>query len=90
MTDSTLTFRVDEALKAAFAEAARSQDRTAAQLLREFMRTVVRESRDKHEHEAWFREQVSVGRRAAENGDVRAGEEVERQFAPLRDAASSR
>lgn len=89
MTDSTLTFRVDEALKAAFAEAARSQDRTAAQLLREFMRTVVRESRDKHEHEAWFREQVSVGRRAAEN-DVRAGEEVERQFAPLRDAAPSR
>ena len=90
MTDSTLTFRVDEALKAAFAEAARSQDRTAAQLLREFMRTVVRESRDKHEHEAWFREQVSVGRRAAENGAVRAGEEGERQFAPLRDAAFSR
>lgn len=89
MTDSTLTFRVDEELKTAFAEAARSQDRNAAQLLREYMRTVVRESRDKREHEAWFREQVSIGRRAAENGDVRSSEEVERQLAQLRGAASS-
>lgn len=88
MTDSTLTIRVDEELKAAFAEAAKSQDRNAAQLLREYMRTVVREVRDKREHDAWFREQVAVGRRAAASGDVRSSEEVERQFAQLREVAS--
>lgn len=89
MTDSTLTIRVDEELKAAFAEAARAQDRNAAQLLREYMRAFVREAREKHEHDTWFREQVAVGRRAAENGDVRSGEEVERQFAQRRDATGT-
>lgn len=34
MTDSTFTFRVDDDLKTAFAETAKAQDRTAAQLLR--------------------------------------------------------
>jgi hypothetical protein len=39
--ESTFTFRVDEELKAAFAEVTASQERTAAQLLRALMKDVV-------------------------------------------------
>jgi len=41
MNESTFTFRVDESLKNEFAQAAKAQDRTGAQLLRDFMRDVV-------------------------------------------------
>ena len=44
MGEATFTFRVDEALKAEFAQAAKADDRTAAQLLRDFMRDYVRGS----------------------------------------------
>lgn len=87
MPDSTLTFRVDDELKNAFAEVARSQHRNAAQLLREYMRTAVQEARAQQEHEAWFREQVAIGRRAAAAGELRSNEEVERHFAHLKASA---
>ena len=41
MSDATFTFRVDEGLKAEFANAAKIRDRTGAQLLRDFMRSYV-------------------------------------------------
>jgi predicted transcriptional regulator len=59
MTETTLTFRVDEALKAAFTEAARAHDRPGSQLLRDFMRDYV----EKAEHGAWFRAEVEQGLR---------------------------
>ena len=43
MQEANFTLRVDNALKTAFAEAARRQDRTAAQLIRDYMRSVVQE-----------------------------------------------
>jgi hypothetical protein len=48
VTETTFTFRVDEALKAAFTEAARAHDRPGSQLLRDFMRDYV----EKAEHDA--------------------------------------
>ena len=42
MGEATFTFRVDEALKAEFTQAAKESDRTGAQLLRDFMREYVR------------------------------------------------
>ena len=50
MGEATFTFRVDEALKAEFTQAAKADDRTAAQLLRGFMREYVR----KREEEAAY------------------------------------
>ena len=38
MTQATYTFRVDESLKEAFASIAQANDRSGAQLLRDFMR----------------------------------------------------
>lgn len=77
MSEATFTFRVDERLKDAFFMAAKSRDRTGAQLLRDFMRDFVRQQQDAAEHDAWFRRQVQAGLDAANAGDVIAAEEVE-------------
>jgi predicted transcriptional regulator len=58
MADSTFTFRVDDGLKAAFAEAASAQERTAAQLMRVLMREVVDRHENERTHDAWFRAEV--------------------------------
>lgn len=71
MTDNrTFTFRVDEELKAAFAEIAKAEDRTAAQLLRHLMRTVVQDRKDRVDHDVWFRREVQQGMREADDLQV--------------------
>lgn len=65
MSEATFTFRVDEELKAAFAETARAQDRTAAQLLRTLMRDAVREREQAAEYDRWFRGEVEQALREA-------------------------
>ncbi len=77
MTETTFTFRLEEALKQEFATVAKARDRNGAQLLREFMRDFIRQQREAGEHDAWFRRQVQIGRDAAEAGDVVSAEEVE-------------
>lgn len=67
MADSTLTFRVDEELKAAFGEVAAAQERSAAQLLRVLMRQAVQQWHEAGEHDAWFRGEVE--RAVAEAAD---------------------
>lgn len=77
MSDATFTFRVEESLKNDFTAAARSHDRTSAQLLRDFMRDYVRQQQDSAEHDAWFRRQVQAGQDAANAGDLLPAEDVE-------------
>ncbi len=84
MNEATFTFRVDEALKNQFASAAKSRDRTGAQLLRDFMRDFVRRQQEAAEHDAWFRRQVQVGIDAADAGDLISTEEVEAEAAAWR------
>ena len=75
MNQATFTFRVDEDLKENFILAAKYQDRTSAQLIRDFMRDFVR----KQEHDTWFREQVEIGRAAADAGNAFPAEEIEKE-----------
>lgn len=77
MSEATFTFRVDEALKAEFAKAAKARDRSGAQLLRDFMRDFVRDQQEAVAHDAWFRRQVQVGLDSAHAGDLVPAEEVE-------------
>ena len=81
MSEATFTFRVDEGLKDAFSTAAKSRDRTAAQLLRDFMRDFVRQQQDAVEHEAWFRRPVQTGLESANEGRLVSAEDVETEFA---------
>ena len=61
MAETTFTFRVDEALKTAFTDAAKAHDRPGSQLLRDFMREYV----EKAEYDAWFRAEVEDALREA-------------------------
>lgn len=77
MSEATFTFRVDEGLKDQFSTAAKSRDRTGAQLLRDFMRDFVKQQQEATEHDSWFRREVQIGLDAANASDVVSAEEVE-------------
>jgi len=77
MSEATFTFRVDGVLKNDFAAAAKAHDRTGAQLLRDFMRVYVQQQEQAAAHDTWFREQVEIGIRAANAGEVLSADEVE-------------
>jgi predicted transcriptional regulator len=79
MPETTFTFRVEDSLKAAFADAASQKDRTAAQLLRDFMRNYVAETQDDAEYDAWFRRKVEAGERAYREGRFITQEEATRR-----------
>ena len=68
MQESNFTVRVPEELKIAFTEAARRRDRTAAQLVRDFMRSVVQDTRENDEYETWFRTRVESARQEMREG----------------------
>ncbi|MCX8005572.1 MAG: hypothetical protein N2688_11575 [Burkholderiaceae bacterium] len=87
---TTFTFRVDAALKAAFSAAAKSRDRNAAQLLRDFMRDFVRQQQQAADHDAWFRRQVQAGLNSAQAGLLIPAAEVEAQFSARRAATRRR
>ncbi len=90
MSQSTFTFRVDKDLKENFAAIAKSMDRKGAQLLRDYMRDIVRQHTEKEEHDTWFREQVQVGLEAANAGGVISAEEVEAEAAAWRENTRSK
>jgi predicted transcriptional regulator len=79
MSESTITFRVDASLKSAFSEAAKRRDRSAARLLRDFMRAYVVKSRKDAEYDAWFRRKVESGEKAYREGRCIAQEEATRR-----------
>ena len=84
MNETTFTFRVDESLKAEFADAAKRHDRNAAQLLREFMRDFVRQQQEAGDYDHWFRQQVRAGQMSADAGALLPTAEVESRFAARR------
>ena len=90
MNEATFTFRVDEQLKAQFTRAAKAQDRSGAQLLRDFMRTVVQRDAQSESHDAWFRRQVETARASANAGALISADDVERRFAARRTATAGR
>ena len=84
MSEATFTFRVDDALKSEFAQAAKARDRTGAQLLRDFMRDFVRQQHQAAEHDVWLRRQVQMGLDSANAGELLSSEEVEAEAAAWR------
>ena len=66
MPETAFTFRVDQELKKAFAEAARAHDRPSSQLLRDLMRDYV----ERAEHDAWFRAEVEQSLKEADDPNV--------------------
>ena len=77
MPESTFTIKVDDSLKEVFTEAARVNDRTGAQLVRDFMRGYVQEARERADYEEWFKAQVEAGMRDIQEGRVFSAAEVD-------------
>lgn len=92
MGQATFTFRVDDELKSAFSEAAKAQDRTAAQLLRVLMRDAVQRQQERLEYDTWFRREVEQGLHEADDPSVSRvpNEEVESSWRQQRAALMSR
>ena len=85
MSESTFTFRVDEDLKAAFTAAAKDNDRTAAQILRETMREYIAAGASPTpEYVEWLRAKVEKSRADFEENGGIPGDEVEAYFAQKR------
>ena len=90
MSEATFTFRVEEDLKNKFSTAAKIRDRSAAQILRDFMRDFVRQQQEADEHDIWFRRQVQIGLDSANAGNLIPAAEVEVKFMAKRDATRRR
>lgn len=86
MSEATFTFRVDETLKTEFSTAAKARDRSAAQLLRDFMRDFVQGQQKDTAYDAWFRRQVEIGLDAANADEVISAAEVEAEAQAWREA----
>ena len=67
---------MDDDLKSAFTDAARQRDRTAAQLLRDFMREYIRHNEEDAGYDAWFRRKVAAGEKAYRDGHFISQEEA--------------
>lgn len=80
MAESTFTFRIDDELKKQFAEIAKSKDRTAAQLVREFIRDTIARKEDEAEYDAWLLQKIQTGLDDAAAGRVHSSEKVEAYF----------
>ena len=74
MSQATFTFRVDESLKDAFSAIAQAQDRSSAQLLRDFMRG----------YDQWFKAKVEAGRSSALTGELYSLDSVEAETMALK------
>ena len=90
MSDATFTFRVEDDLKSQFTRAAKSRDRTGAQLLRDFMREFVQQQQKMADHDAWFQQQVQAGIDSAQAGNLVSATEVEAKFAARRAATQGK
>ena len=90
MSDATFTFRVDEALKAEFANAAKAHDRTGAQLLRDFMRSYVAQQEEAQQYDTWLAKKVEQSRMSVEAGNLTPASDVEARFAARRAATRAR
>jgi len=76
MSESTFTLRVDNELKEAFTRIAKLQDRTGAQLVREFMREIVQRAQTQKDYDTWFAHKVAEGRADYALGHVVSNEDV--------------
>lgn len=84
MVKTTFTFRVDSGLKRDFIAAAKSLGRTGAQLLRSYMREIVRQQPESDRHDDWFRYEVQAGLNSAKAGHLVDADTVEEKFSARR------
>ncbi|MBG14038.1 MAG: hypothetical protein CL553_13100 [Alcanivorax sp.] len=84
MPMSTMTFRVEDDLKHEFSRLAKADDRSGAQLLRDFMRAYIRQKQQAADYDAWLTTKVEHSRASADAGNLVPAADVEARFAARR------
>jgi predicted transcriptional regulator len=84
MAGSTVIIRVEDELKDAFVRAAKADDRSTSQLVRDFMRDYVRRRAEQSDYADWLSQKVEAGRKAIRQGRVKPDKAVEPHFARRR------
>jgi predicted transcriptional regulator len=70
LAEATFTFRLDEELKNRFAAAAKSNEQSGDQLLRDFMREYVAREAAGAEYDGWFRGEVEAAIRESMDPEI--------------------
>ena len=83
-TKAVFTMKLDAELRDAFKEAAASDDRPAAQIVRELMRGYINERRQARAYNEFVRRKVEVARKQQTAGQYVTHEEVEAEAAKRR------
>jgi len=68
--DAMFTLKLEPQLREQFVAAAAAVDRPASQIVREFMRDFIEQQRAVREHDSWFRAEVDLAMREADDPDV--------------------
>ena len=88
--EAMFTMKLETELRDAFMAAAAEAHRPASQILRELMRDFVARQREAREYEEFLREKVERARASIRAGRGIPNEEVEAEFAKLRDELTRR
>lgn len=86
MSDTVMTFKIEERLRNQFSMAAQSLDKTEDQLLQALVQDFVRDQRKDPDYEEWLRRKVEKSMAEIDAGLYCTSEEVEAEAAEWRAA----
>ncbi len=81
---AVFTMKIEPELRAEFMSVAMEEDRPASQILRELMRTYIKQRAQNLEYEEFLRQKVEAGRDSMRLKEGRSNDEVEAKFSERR------
>ena len=81
---AVFTMKIEPELRAEFMSVAMEEDRPASQILRELMRTYIKQRAQKLEYEDFLRQKVEAGRDSMRLNEGRSNDAVEAKFSERR------
>lgn len=85
--DAILTIKLESELREAFVSAVREDGRPASQVMRELMREYIEKQTAHENYQAWLERKVERARESMRTGRALDNEQVEAEFAALRNEA---
>lgn len=89
MKEAVFNFKLEADLRDAFMDAAKKSHRPAAQIMRDLMRSYIRQQQEQ-EYEAFVAQKVEKARRSVQQGNGLSAERVEQEFRARRHAGTQK
>ena len=86
--EAVFTMKLEPELRAAFMEAAASDDRPASQVVRELMRDYIEQKRQARDYDLFLRQKIAAAQNSMQMGQGRSNEDVVADFAARRTASA--